>query len=148
MNALSISIGVAPLVLGTLSGWLGRVSREWYDRLERPAFTPPSWVFGVVWPLLYVLIGVAAVMNTTNSYVVWVLFGLQLLCNVLFSPVNFRAKSLMGGAILTTLTLVFSLALAGVWVSTSNTISVLCFVPYLCWLIFATGLAWTFVHKN
>lgn len=37
-----------------------RAIDSWYDGLDRPAFNPPNWVFGPVWTVLYVLIGVAA----------------------------------------------------------------------------------------
>jgi benzodiazapine receptor len=44
------------------AAWVGSQfpAGEWYERLTKPALTPPSWVFGPVWTLLYTMMGVAA----------------------------------------------------------------------------------------
>lgn len=53
---IALSLGV-----GTLSGLTMRGSlTDWYPTLSQPSLTPPSWVFGVVWPILYCLMGLAA----------------------------------------------------------------------------------------
>jgi benzodiazapine receptor len=61
-NAVKLIIAVAlPQIVGILSGLATvQATREWYPTLVKPSFTPPSWVFGPVWTLLYVMMGVAA----------------------------------------------------------------------------------------
>jgi len=51
-------------VLGGLSGWLSNsgYGNGWFDTLRKPMFMPPGWAFGVVWPILYALMGVALAM--------------------------------------------------------------------------------------
>ena len=50
-----------PLLVGGLSGMVtARGVQEWYPTLTKPPFNPPSWVFGPVWTLLYLMMGVAA----------------------------------------------------------------------------------------
>jgi tryptophan-rich sensory protein len=56
-------LGLAAWVLLALSaGAVGSqfTPGEWYDGLQKPAWNPPSWVFGPVWTALYILMGVAA----------------------------------------------------------------------------------------
>lgn len=52
------------IALPLLAGALGSLStmsevRTWYTTLAKPSFNPPSWVFGPVWTLLYILMGVS-----------------------------------------------------------------------------------------
>ena len=49
-----------PLLVGGLSGIVtARGVQEWYPTLAKPSFNPQSWVFGPVWTLLYLMMGVA-----------------------------------------------------------------------------------------
>ena len=51
-------------LLGGLSGWLANsgYGNGWFDGLQKPSFMPPGWTFGVVWPLLYAMLGIALAM--------------------------------------------------------------------------------------
>jgi len=55
---------VAIELLGGASGWLANsgYGNPWFDGLQKPSFMPPGWLFGVVWPVLYALLGVAFAM--------------------------------------------------------------------------------------
>jgi tryptophan-rich sensory protein len=49
------------LAVSILGGLFSKdASYDWYNGLEKPQFTPPDWAFGVVWPLLYILMGISA----------------------------------------------------------------------------------------
>jgi benzodiazapine receptor len=62
---LSIAIVFVSGALGSI-GMYGQMG--WYDDIKRAALAPPKWVFGVVWPILYTCIGMAA-------YIVWAWSG-------------------------------------------------------------------------
>ena len=70
---------------------------EWYQQLNKSKLTPPSYVFGIVWPILYILIFVSLILfllnsdNTNNSLFIKtiIVFVLQILCNILWSPLFF-----------------------------------------------------------
>jgi translocator protein len=51
----------AIVLLGSFSGWISNsgYGNEWFDALDKPFFMPPGWVFGVVWPVLYAMLGIA-----------------------------------------------------------------------------------------
>ena len=55
---------IAIELLGGLSGWLSNsgYGNGWFDGLNKPFFMPPGWAFGVVWPILYLLMGIALAM--------------------------------------------------------------------------------------
>jgi tryptophan-rich sensory protein len=59
-ETLLIAVGT-PEILGALVGILTSHNiKTWYNNLKKPSFCPPDWIFGVVWPVLYALIGVAS----------------------------------------------------------------------------------------
>jgi tryptophan-rich sensory protein len=117
----------------------------WYPTLAKPAWNPPNWLFGPVWTLLYILMGVAA-------WLVWrkgfdapgvpralILFGVQLLFNLAWSIVFFGLRSIgwalveivaMWVLILVTLVAFYRLRPLAGWL----------LVPYQLWVTFATAL--------
>ena len=54
----------AIVLAGSASGWLSNsgYGNDWFDGLTKPFFMPPGWAFGVVWPILYALLGIALAM--------------------------------------------------------------------------------------
>ena len=60
-----ISIAIA-LGVGGLSALLTRGSMDIYSQINQPPLAPPSWLFGVVWPILYVLMGIGSAMVYVN----------------------------------------------------------------------------------
>jgi tryptophan-rich sensory protein len=114
---------------------------EWYPTLNKPNWTPPSWLFGPVWTVLYLMMAVAAwlVWKQGNSRAALILWGGQLLLNLAWSFLFFGARSPTLGLI----------DIAALWVSIVATIFLFAqksrvaaylMVPYLCWVSFATAL--------
>jgi tryptophan-rich sensory protein len=68
--------------------------RDWYPTIAKPGWTPPSWVFGPVWTLLYISMGVAAwlVWNSADAdgrRIALAVFFVQLVLNPLWSVIFF-----------------------------------------------------------
>ena len=59
LKKLLVALAV-PLAVGGLSALLSNVATERFDSLEKPPLAPPSWVFPVVWTVLFVLMGIAS----------------------------------------------------------------------------------------
>ena len=83
-----------------MTGFVGSFStmnsvKTWYAELSRPSFTPPDWTFGVVWPILYVMMGISVFMiwnrglDKRKVKVALGLFVLQLVLNGLWTPIFF-----------------------------------------------------------
>ena len=84
------------LFTGFLGSFATRNSfTSWYAQLSRPSFTPPDWTFGVVWPILYVTMGISAFLiwnmgiNRRQVKVALGVFALQLILNGLWTPIFF-----------------------------------------------------------
>lgn len=68
---------------------------EWYENLNKPAFNPPSWVFGPVWTVLYVMIAIAGwrIWRTAPKSAAMPLWVAQMILNWLWSPAFFGAEA-------------------------------------------------------
>ncbi|MBN2128913.1 MAG: tryptophan-rich sensory protein [Sedimentisphaerales bacterium] len=140
--ACAVSFGAA--LAGSLLAAGSDVS-GWYDNLEKPFFTPPGWLFGPVWTVLYLSMGVAAFLvwrrglqsRAVQIALVW--FLAQLVLNALWTPVFFGFHRL-GWSVVVILSL---------WLAILGTIrhfrrvskgASLLLCPYLLWVSFAAVL--------
>jgi translocator protein len=131
----------ACLGLGIASG-LSTVGGDgsWYRALEKPAGTPPSWVFGPVWSVLYVMMGVAlGRLVFRGAWPAVRLFALQFVLNLAWTPVFFGAQQV---AMALAVILALWLALLGTILAARmpDRISAWLLLPYLAWVSYATYL--------
>lgn len=117
-----------------------------YTHLKQPALAPPSWIFGVVWPILYALMGIAAYriiahpFHSKEKSVALAVYTLQLLINFSWSIVFFRF-GFFWGAVATIIFLdLLVLATHNLFIKIDRLAGYL-LIPYLLWLLFATYLA-------
>lgn len=136
------------LVGGTLIGMLSGPG-EWYRSLDKPVFNPPDWVFGPVWSVLYVLIGIAGARcwaRRPAGLAMQVWFA-QLALNFAWTFAFFTLESLP-------LALAIALAmLAAILVFIrlswrSDRLSAVLFIPYAAWVAFAALLNATIWQMN
>lgn len=140
--SLVLSVAI-PLGLGGISGFLTRNETKgaWYASLKKPSWMPPRALFGPVWTVLYILMGIAAwrVWKAGGGEQPMVLYGIQLAMNIAWSFLFFNAKSLKWA-------LFDVVALLGVLVATTTTfyrvdhVAGYLMLPYLAWVAFATAL--------
>jgi benzodiazapine receptor len=117
----------------------------WYAALQKPFFSPPNWLFGPVWTLLYIMMGVAAYLVWRRGFerpevkraLGW--YVVQLILNCAWSLVFFGLKSPLGGLIIIvalwvliylTMRRFFKISQPAGWL----------LLPYLLWVSFATVL--------
>jgi translocator protein len=124
----------------------------WYAALARPAWTPPNWVFGPVWSLLYLAMAVAAWLvwrraGFSGSGLALTLFAAQLAVNVCWSAIFFGAHRpglafaeiiLLWFLILATMFAFRPLSRAAVWLM----------APNLLWVAFAATLNFSIWRLN
>jgi len=131
------------LSLGMFSGYIsGSGNSEWYQSLVKPNFQPPPWIFGPVWTVLYIMIGIvlAKVWNTKNAG----LFIFQLMLNLLWSPMFFRYHRIDLALLDIALLWINLLAL----IYQSNQLIRLMLIPYFLWVSFAAVLNYQIYMLN
>lgn len=139
---------VACVAIGALSS-VANTPGEWYQSLNKPFFQPPDWVFAPVWAGIYVLIGIALAVtwfdeDNTGRLVV---FAIQAILNISWSPAFFGLKSPVLGLVIIIPMLISILLFIGMsW--RPNRQAALLFVPYALWVTFATALNLSIVALN
>ena len=139
-----------PVTICLIVGFLGAIAtqssvNEWYPNLEKPFFTPPNWLFGPVWTLLYILMGVAAGMVWNKGfYHKWVKtalyhFGFQLILNASWS-IFFFGLQLILPALIIILALLILLFFTYRWFKVVNPSAAYLLIPYIIWVAYATAL--------
>ena len=144
----------AIVLLGFLSGRLANsgYGNRWFAALTKPAIMPPAWLFPVAWTILYVLMGLALAVvlharGAKGRGVAVALFLVQLLLNLAWSPLFFRAHQ-VGDALFLLLGLCLLVALL-VWLfARIRTAAGLLLIPYLAWLAFAAFLTYEIRQLN
>jgi tryptophan-rich sensory protein len=121
----------------------------WYQQLEKPSWTPPNWMFPVMWTTIYVLISFAGarVAGMEGSAYAMAFWAAQIAFNALWTPVFFGLRRLKGALIV----MVFLwLAVLGCVVThwQIDTIAGLAMLPYLIWVTVAGVLNLTVARMN
>lgn len=144
-NTLKLIISIIiPQAVGGL-GALVTVSsvQSWYQTINKPSFTPPSWVFGPAWTTLYLLMGIALFLIWKSNHpmkktALW-FFGIQLFLNGIWSPAFFGLESPILGLIVIVPLWIMIVVCIKVFFPINKAASYL-MVPYLLWVSFATAL--------
>jgi tryptophan-rich sensory protein len=138
------------LALGLLSGLsVSAGDSSWYLQLIKPSFNPPAWIFGPVWTLLYLMMGVAFAQlwrtRAQNPGLI-VLFLLQFIANLAWSPLFFGLHRLdLASYDITLLWLSLVLLIGYAW---KKRWVCLLLLPYGLWVSFAGVLTWTLYCIN
>lgn len=157
-KAMALAICVAACFAAAVVGMVPAASTTaspkaaWYRNLDKPSWTPPDWVFGPVWTVLYAMMAVSA-------WLVWqeggfrkqrlplALFIGQLVLNAAWTPIFFRCQ-LLGVAFF---------ELAALWATLVATVIVFrrvrpaaawLLVPYLLWVTYAGTLSFGIWQLN
>jgi tryptophan-rich sensory protein len=145
-----------------LAGWLGISflpalvgvafpAPDYYRSLRRPAWAPPTWLFGPAWTLLYASMGVAAWLVARDrdraARPALATFGLQLALNAAWTPIFFGLRR-PGVALV---------EIAAMWVAVAattlaflgrRTTAGVLLLPYLAWVTYAAALNWEIWRRN
>jgi tryptophan-rich sensory protein len=126
---------------------------SWYSRLRKPSWSPPGWLFGPVWAVLYIIITLTfgtvfyKAFIGQWSWLVTLPFVLNLIFNFAFTPLQFGLQNNLLAAIDIVLvlgTLIWALVLVwshAHWIVYVN-------IPYLLWVTFATTLQFAITYLN
>ena len=146
-NTVKLVISVAlPLAVGGLSGYAtARGVSTWYPTLVKPSFNPPAWVFGPVWTLLYIMMGIAAFLvwrrglDADGVKIALTVFAIQLALNGLWSILFFGLQA-PGWALAEIILLWMAIGTATLLFWRVDPTAGLLLLPYWAWVSFATVL--------
>jgi tryptophan-rich sensory protein len=150
---LFASVGIALVFVYAFgSGIWVSSSPGWYASLNRPPWQPPSFVFGIIWPYNFIMLGIAA-FNIAQSLtraqtITWLLFFAASVTSALvwayqfYVPHNLSVAAIaLGIAALLTLPVLYLIFKASLLIG-------LLLVPYQVWVAIAATLAWGYSTRN
>lgn len=142
LKALLISLLIS-LGVGALSGTLTRNSVKVYSQLNLPPLSPPSWVFPVVWTILFLLMGISSYIiyiskSPTTKYALAIYF-LQLAVNFIWPFIFFSAQAYLFAFIWLIFLWLLVVLMINMFYKISPVAAILQ-IPYLIWLTFAAYL--------
>ena len=148
------SLFCVPLIvlLGFLGGQLGSPDTICFQSLTKPAIFPPPAAFGIVWTILYVVIGfslalVISAWGALGRGLAVAAFALHFVGNLAWTPVFFGMQNMTGGLMVLGYVVV-SLLVVIVLFWRVRKVAALMLIPYLAWASFATVLNWQFIVEN
>lgn len=149
MTKSSILKFIASLCLSFSAAAVGSLATtaqsEWYVNLTKPSFNPPGWVFGPVWTILYILIGVSFFLvwqkgfSNKTSRIALICFFVQLVFNAAWTLLFFGLQSPLL-ALVDIVLLCLAITLTIRYFLPISKVATGLLVPYLAWVAFATAL--------
>ena len=149
---------ILSIVICQAAGLIGTVFTldsipTWYATLNKPSFNPPNWIFGPVWTILYLMMGISLFIvwkeDLKNKVVksAFTIFIIQLFLNTIWSIVFFGMHSPAGGLIIIVLLWIMILFTILKFMKISRVAGIL-LIPYLLWVSFATFLNFSIYKLN
>lgn len=137
------------IIICELAGVIGSLFttpqiNNWYKGLNKPFFNPPNWIFGPVWTILFVLMGISLYLiwqakSKKQKKKAYIVFAIQLILNILWSLIFFGMRSL-GVALFEILMLWFAILFTIINFYRVSKIAALLLLPYILWVSLAAIL--------
>ncbi len=145
-----LSILLATFLASAIGGIVTSSNKEpWYSEIILPSFNPPSWIFGPVWTVLYVLMSIAAWaawIKLSEKKILQIYFA-HLFFNGIWSVIFFGFHLIFIALIDLIIILFFIIWLMRIYYQV-NKISFLLMIPYLLWSSYALMLNATIFYLN
>jgi tryptophan-rich sensory protein len=154
LSRLSVSgVGIGLVILYAAgSGFWVSASPGWYRSLNAPSWQPPDWVFGVIWPYNFIVLGISAVIVSqrlsTRLGITWlIVFAVSIACALTWAYQFYKPHNLTAASIALALAAVSTIPLLLITYKASLPIFV-ALIPYQLWLTTATLLSWGYQQRN
>jgi len=150
-RTIAAALGIAILLIYIIgSGLWVNTGDSWYANLSKPSWQPPSFIFGVIWPYNFIVIGIASVlvaqrasMSVTTIYLS--LFALSVIAALTWAFQFYRPHNFLASAIALTATAVLTIPLTYIIFTISLPMAI-AYLPYQVWVAVAASLSWGYWH--
>ena len=153
MKLIGATIGIAILAAYVIgSGLWVNTGDNWYRNLNQPPWQPPDFIFGIIWPYNFIILGVAAVTiaqraSTTATATYLGFFALSVIFALTWAFQFYRPHNLQAASIALALTAILTLPMVVIAFRTSIPIGV-ALLPYQAWVAIAANLSYTYSKLN
>ena len=153
MKLAASSIGVALVFIYVIGSglWVNK-GDGWYRGLNQPAWQPPDFIFGIIWPYNFIVLGYAAVivsnrLSATLVATYLTVFAISVACALTWAFQFYRPHNLEAASLALTCVAVLTIALVVIASRASWPLAV-ALLPYQIWVSIASFLSWTYARLN
>ena len=145
--------GIAIVLIYAIgSGLWVNTGDSWYSNINKPTWQPPGFVFGIIWPYNFIVLGIAAVIiaqraSTTTSLTYILFFALSVTAALIWAYLFYRPHNLTGAAIALTLTALLTIPMTYILFTISIPMAI-AVMPYQVWVAIAAALNWSIRSLN
>ena len=153
MKLIASSIGVALVLIYVVgSGLWVNTGDGWYRGLNQPAWQPPDFIFGIIWPYNFIVLGFAAVIVSNRLSAALVatyltVFAITVACALTWAFQFYRPHNLEAASTALSCVAVLTVVLV-VIASRASLPLALALLPYQVWVSIASFLSWTYARLN
>ena len=153
MKLVASSIGVALVLIYVIgSGLWVNTGDGWYRGLNQPAWQPPDFIFGIIWPYNFIVLGFAAVIVSNRLSAALVatyltVFAITVACALTWAFQFYRPHNLEAASTALSCVAVLTFVLV-VIASRASLPLALALLPYQVWVLIASFLSWTYARLN
>jgi tryptophan-rich sensory protein len=155
MNFRSASsvIGIALVLLYVVgSGLWVNTGDGWYRSLNKPSWQPPSFIFGLIWPYNFIVLGIAAVVVSQSAskpvvFTYMTFFALSVVAALVWAYQFYRPHDLTAASIALTGTVVLTIPMIVILFTVSIPMA-LAVLPYQVWVAVASTISWSYSRLN
>ena len=150
-RTIAAALGIAILLVYIIgSGLWVNTGDSWYANLSKPSWQPPSFIFGVIWPYNFIVIGIASVLvaqraSRTVTTIYLSLFALSVIAALTWAFQFYRPHNFLASAIALTATAVLTIPLTYIIFTISLPMAI-AYLPYQVWVAVAASLSWGYWH--
>jgi tryptophan-rich sensory protein len=150
-RSVAAAAGIALVLIYAIGSslWVN-TGDNWYRDLAKPSWQPPSFIFGLIWPYNFVVIGIASVLIaqratkvTTTIYLAF--FALSVAAALIWAFQFYRPHNYLASAIALTAAALLTLPMTYI-VATVSIPMAIAFAPYQIWVAIAASLSWGYWH--
>jgi tryptophan-rich sensory protein len=153
MKLVASSIGVALVLIYVVgSGLWVNTGDGWYRGLNQPSWQPPDFIFGIIWPYNFIVLGYAAVivsnrLSTALVATYLTVFAISVACALTWAYQFYRPHNLEAASTALTCVALLTIPLV-VIASRASWPLALALLPYQLWVSIASYLSWTYARIN
>ena len=153
MKLIGATIGIAILAAYVIgSGLWVNTGDNWYRNLNQPSWQPPNFIFGIIWPYNFIVLGIAAVTIAekaarANVVIYLAFFAFSVACALTWAYQFYRPHNLQLASVALIGTAVLTIPMVIVAFRTSTPIAV-ALLPYQAWVATAASLSYQYSRLN
>jgi len=150
-RTISAAAGIALVLIYAIGSslWVN-TGDNWYSNLAKPSWQPPSFIFGLIWPYNFVVIGIASVLIAQRASKITIsiylsFFALSVAAALIWAFQFYRPHNFLASAIALTAAALLTIPMTYI-VATISVPMAIAFAPYQIWVAIAASLSWGYWH--